>query len=65
MAQKIKNVITNLIFDLIKNLNTPRCKEFNSHHDGAACDNSCVVYMILIATQLSKLKIKQFLKLTS
>ena len=58
MAQKIKNVITNLIFNLIKNLSALCCKEFNSHHDGATRGNSRVVYMLLAATQLSKLKIK-------
>ena len=58
MAQKIKNVITNLIFDLIKNRNTLCYREFNSHHDGAARVNSRVIYMLLTATQLGKLKIK-------
>ena len=58
MAQKIKNVITNLIFNLIKNPNALCCKEFNSVHDGTACVNSCVIYMLLTATQLGKLKIK-------
>ena len=58
MAQKIKNVITNLNFNLITNLNTPRCKEFHSHHDGDARGNNRVIYMFLTATQLGKLKIK-------
>ena len=58
MAQKIKNVITNLIFNLIKNLDALCYKEFNSHHDGAARVKSRAIYMLLTATQLGKLKIK-------
>ena len=57
MAQKIKNVITKLIFNLIKNLNALCCKEFNSHHDGDTRVNSRVIYMFLTATQLGKVKI--------
>ena len=58
MAQKIKNVITKLIFNLIKNLNALCCKKFNSHHDSDTRVNSRVIYIILTATQLGKLKIK-------
>ena len=58
MAKIIKNDITNLLFNVIKNLNALCCKEFSSIHDGAACGSSRAVYILLTATQLGELKIK-------
>ena len=58
MAQKIEDIITNLILNLIKNLYVLLCKEFNPHHGGDTRVNSRVIYMFLTATQLGKLKIK-------